>query len=244
MEEAEDVFGRIIYAHYKDEESAHAIEREDGYLDIFSSAQPYFREFDEWSELEKESIYYVDGKILDIGCGAGRHCLYLQQNGFDIVGIDSSPLAIKTCKLRGVKQAKILSIHDITKDIEKFDNICMFGANFGLFGNPSNAKRLLKIFYEITSDEGIIIASSNKPYPTTIQRHLNYHELNRSRGRMAGQITMRIRFQHYVSTWMDYLMVTQDEMKEILLDTGWKIQRILELEELSSFIAVIRKVNV
>ncbi|MCK4414566.1 MAG: class I SAM-dependent methyltransferase [Candidatus Eisenbacteria sp.] len=42
----------------------------------------------------------VRGRILDVGCGAGRSMLYLQQKGRAVTGIDISPLAIEVCRRR------------------------------------------------------------------------------------------------------------------------------------------------
>jgi len=33
--------------------------------------------------------------VLDLGCGAGRHCIYLAKNGFNVVGVDVSESALK-----------------------------------------------------------------------------------------------------------------------------------------------------
>jgi len=129
---------------------------------------------------------FVKGRVLDIGCGAGRHSLYLQRKGFDVLGIDISPLAIKVCKLRGLKKAKVMSIDDIGKfAADSFDTILMLGNNFGLFGSPGKAKKLLKKLYEITSLEALIIAESRDPYETDNPAHLEYHEFNRKKGKNA-----------------------------------------------------------
>jgi 2-polyprenyl-3-methyl-5-hydroxy-6-metoxy-1,4-benzoquinol methylase len=58
-------------------------------------------------------MVFVKGRVLDIGCGAGRHSLYLQNQGFQVLGIDNSPLAVKVAKLRGLKRVKVMSIEDI-----------------------------------------------------------------------------------------------------------------------------------
>ena len=33
--------------------------------------------------------------VLDLGCGAGRHCVYLAKNGFDVIGVDVSESALR-----------------------------------------------------------------------------------------------------------------------------------------------------
>jgi 2-polyprenyl-3-methyl-5-hydroxy-6-metoxy-1,4-benzoquinol methylase len=244
MNPDEDAFGKIIYSHYKGEESSHCIERDDGYIDVWESGAVYFREFNDWSESEKEAMYYVEGKILDIGCGAGRHSLYLQKNNHEILAIDNSPDAIKTSKLRGLKNAKVMSLHDINPDLGVFDTILMMGNNFGLCGNPHNAKRLLKIFYAITSENGTIIAATANPYNTDLEEHLNYHQLNRTRGRLGGQLIIRIRIKKIKSPWMELLLVSPEELEEILKDTGWKIKNILnDKDDNFHYIAILGKVT-
>lgn len=37
-------------------------------------------------------------KVLDLGCGTGRHIVYFAKRGFDVYGIDISPQAIKLTK--------------------------------------------------------------------------------------------------------------------------------------------------
>lgn len=37
-------------------------------------------------------------RVFDLGCGAGRHCIYLAKNGFDVVGVDASLSALKLAK--------------------------------------------------------------------------------------------------------------------------------------------------
>jgi SAM-dependent methyltransferase len=33
-------------------------------------------------------------RVVDLGCGSGRHTVFLAQRGFDVIGIDSSPAAL------------------------------------------------------------------------------------------------------------------------------------------------------
>jgi SAM-dependent methyltransferase len=225
----EDAFGQALFAQYNKRKSYEIIEREDGYVDC-TPCEFYFTEYSEWPSIEKEALDYVSGRVLDIGCGAGRHALYLQGKGFDITGIDISPLAIQVCKLRGLKKAMVMSIDETDFESNSFDTIIMMGNNFGLFGDFDKAHRLLNRFYDFTSDDALLIAQSSDPYQTENPEHLEYHEYNRKRGRLPGQIRFRIRFRKYATSYYDYLLVSQDEMKDIVNGTGWSIKSIIGSE--------------
>ena len=61
-----------------------------------------FRSFNEMPKLEKKALQLCKGKVLDVGCGAGSHSLYLQQQSKEVISIDISEKAIQACRLRGV----------------------------------------------------------------------------------------------------------------------------------------------
>jgi len=110
MKTEEDAYGQEIWAYYSGRDSFEIVERDDGYFDASNGPKAYFSEYEDWSLSEKKSLEFVKGRVLDIGCGAGRHSLYLQNKGFDVLGIDNSPLAIKVCKLRGLKKLKLCQL--------------------------------------------------------------------------------------------------------------------------------------
>lgn len=236
----EDAYGQEMWACYKGERASEIVERDDGYFDVSSGPSVYFSEYENWHTIERKAMEFVIGRVLDIGCGAGRHSLYLQKKGLDVLGIDNSPLAIRICKLRGLKKAKIMSIEDVNFKPNSFDTIIMMCNNFGLFGNFTKAKRLLKKFHNMASEDALIIADTRDPYKTDKLEHLEYHRLNKEKGRMGGQIRIRIRFRKYVGRWFDYLMVSKEEMKEILKGTGWKIKEFIDSDD-SEYIAIIEK---
>lgn len=149
---------------------------------------------------------------------------------------------IKVCKLRGLKKARVVSIEDVDFKPNSFDTIIMMGNNFGLFGSFRKARRLLKKFHKIASRSALIVAETRDPYKTDNPFHLEYHKFNIQRGRMGGQLRIRNRFRKYVGRWFDYLMVSQEEMKEILEGTGWKVKQFINSEE-ARYIAIIEKAS-
>ena len=220
----EDAFGRAVYDYFKGRGGFESVERDDGYFDKTDGLNCYFLDYKNWPRHVKKAIRYGQGKILDIGCGAGRHALYLQDKGFDVQGIDNSPLAIKVCKQRGLKKAKVISVTQLTRQMGTYDSIVMLGNNFGLLANPKRAKWLLKRFYKMTTPGARMIVETLDPYKTSDPDHLAYQKFNRARGRMSGQIRIRVRYKKYVTSWFDYLFVSKAEMQKILEGSGWKVK--------------------
>lgn len=243
MKISEDAYGQQLLAQYIGQSAtAEFIERDDYYLDTGSEAGMYFFEYKQWSPLERQAIERVQGRVLDVGCGAGRHSLHLQQKGFDVTAIDNSPGAIEVCKLRGLKKTIVRSIADVDLfDPNSFETILMLGNNFGLFGGAENAKSIFRKLFCLTSAKARIIAGTRDPYQTDSLEHLEYHEYNRQRGRMPGQIRMRVRYGKSVGAWFDYLFVSPEEMTEIVAETDWKIIEFIKSKEPNYFVVIEKK---
>lgn len=225
-----DAFGNHIMDCFNGKEEVfEIIERDDGLIDAAPVKERYFCDYKNWSQIEKKAIKYVRGRVLDIGCGAGRHSLYLQKRGFDVTGIDISPLAAKVCRLRGLKKVKVLSVDRIDKFAQKsFDSIIMFGNNFGLFQSPKKMTDLLKKFDRITTNKALIIAETTDPYKTKNPNHISYHKWNRRRGRIAGQLRIRIRYKKLTGPWFNYLFVSKKELSNLLKNSGWRIKKLID----------------
>ena len=224
-----DTFGKGLMAYYRGSKAPHSIHRDDGLVDEVSF-DTYFSEYESWPWYEKEALRYVKGKILDVGCGAGRHSLWLQKKGFEVSAIDISPMAVEVARLRGVKDCRVMSALELSFDPNSFDTVLLFGNNFGIAGNITNTKKMLRILYRITTKNGQIITTCRNPFATDKPIHLRYHELNRNRGRPAGQITIRIEYKGELSDWFELLMVSPQEIDGIVKAANWKIKKVFEGE--------------
>ncbi len=222
MKASQDAYGRQLLAQYEGgEPTAEIVERDDGYIDTGADPGAYFETYEDWAVEERRAMRFARGRVLDIGCGAGRHSLHLQEKGLDVTGIDNSPGAVKVCRLRGLKKVLVRSIAEIDRfKPASFDTVLMLGNNFGLLGSAAGAKRILKKLSRITSPQARIIAGTRNPYITTNPDHLRYHRLNRRRGHMPGQIRLRVRFGRAIGEWMDYLLVSPREMETLLRELG------------------------
>ena len=178
--------------------------------------------------IREHAAQHMRGRLLDIGCGAGRHALYLQSQQHEVLGIDISPLALQVCKRRGMSNGQQFSVTKASSKLGVFDTILMLGNNFGLFSNRKRAAWLLRRFYLMTPPDGVIIAQSTNPYLTEDPIHLAYHQINRRRGRMSGQLRIRVRYRNIKDPWFDYLLVSLREMEKILHGTGWRIGEVFD----------------
>lgn len=234
-----------MLSYYNKDPSFEVFERDDGFLNAVVGADEYFSKYKEWGRHEREAIRYARGTCLDVGCGAGRVTLYLQSKGLDVTGIDTSPLAIKVCKLRGVKKARVMQIEEVMRfGRKRFDTIVLFGIGFNLLQNAGKARRILNVLYRITTAGGVIIAESRDPYITTNPVHFAYHRRNLKAGRLPGQLREKIRFMQYSSGWVDILFASKKEVRAILKGTGWTVKRFIDSKDYKKggrFMIIIQK---
>ena len=50
-----------------------------------------------------------------------------------------------------------------------------------------------------------------------------YHPWNQAGGRLAGQVKMRVRYKKWATQWVDLLMLSQEELGEIIEGQDWEI---------------------
>lgn len=122
---------------------------------------PYlFRTFEEMPIIEQKALQMAYGTILDIGCGAGSHSLYLQNTLHKIVtAVDISPNAIKACKLRGIKDARHLNIMELSN--EKFDTILLLMNGAGMCGKLKFLGDFLSKIKELLNPDGQVLLDSS-----------------------------------------------------------------------------------
>jgi SAM-dependent methyltransferase len=224
-----DAFGQMLV----DGADAEIVERDDGYIETVRLG--YFAPVRRWAAVERRALRFVRGRVLDVGVGAGRVALELQARGRAVVAIDVSPGAVRTARDRGVRDVRLLAFENVDASLGAFDTVVMYGNNFGLFGSRSKARRML---HRLRPFVGRIVAASNDPYGTEDPGHLAYHERNRRRGRMPGQLRLRVRYRDLAGPWFDYLIVAPEEMTEIVDGTGWEVHRFVR-DAGSYYVAVL-----
>ncbi len=239
MGDIKDTFGKALFAYYNGCSSSYLIERDDGLAESLD-VREYFIGYDEWPSYEREAALEAKGLVLDVGCGAGRVALWLQSRALEVVAIDVSPLALKVAELRGVRDCRLMDVRNLSFPKGYFDTVIMYGNNLGIGGDIPHTQHVLRSLYNITKEDGIVIASTRDPLNTENPAHLAYHERNRKRGRPPGLVRIRIGFQEEFDDWFELLMLSEDQLNEVLGPTGWTLNRTYKSEG-ANYIALLTK---
>ncbi len=119
-----------------------------------------FRAYAEMPKMEQKALQLARGRVLDVGCGAGSHSLYLQnERNLDVTSVDISPSAIEACKLRGIKKAVAMDVMQMEN--EKFDTILLLMNGAGMCGKLSKISLFLQKLKSLLNEGGQILLDSS-----------------------------------------------------------------------------------
>lgn len=119
-----------------------------------------FRTYKEMPKIENKALDLAKGHVLDVGCGAGSHSLYLQnEKNLNVTSVDISPNAIEACRLRGLNDARTLNIMNL--DGEKFDTILLLMNGTGIFEKLSKISDYLQKLKSLLNEGGQILIDSS-----------------------------------------------------------------------------------
>lgn len=227
LSDEEDAFGALLLDHLAGGAGEVFLDRDDGETGPGMGPEWFFAEPEDWPEAERQVFDQAWGRVLDVGAGAGRHSLEAQRRGSTVVAIDISPGAIETCRGRGVLDARLLPLAVVDEGLGVFDTVLMMCGNFGFFGDAEATVAGLRRLHALTSSGGRIVLDSVDPYVDSDDADLAYQARNRERGRLPGQVTIRIRYGERATPWFDLLLVSPAELAELAEESGWRVEQIV-----------------
>lgn len=159
-----DVFGKAISAYFHDQDETDIIVHSPDFDDDTIPVPLLFRTYKEMPLLEKEALKKTKGKVLDVGCGAGSHTLYLQQEKkLEVTGIDISTGAIEICKLRGCKNVRVQDYFELEN--EKYHTLLFLMNGTGIIEKLANLDYFFDHSRKLLEKDGqILIDSSDLSY--------------------------------------------------------------------------------
>ena len=98
-----------------------------------------------------------NAKVLDLACGKGRHSIYLNQLGFDVLGADLSANSIAEAS-KNTNETLHFKVHDMREPFEeKYDAIFNLFTSFGYFESDEDNLTTLKAIKESLSEYGFAV---------------------------------------------------------------------------------------
>lgn len=103
-------------------------------------------------------------RVLDVGCGPGRHALELARRGCRVHGVDLSPefvaLARTAAEAEGVAATfEVLDVRDLDVDGDYDAVVCLCQGGFGLLGGDDEAEVLGRIARSVRPGGGVVVSA-------------------------------------------------------------------------------------
>jgi SAM-dependent methyltransferase len=222
-----DLFGKAILDYQtnnspEDLITATSISEEDE-----MSVAYLFRTYNEMPKIEKKALTLVKGTTLDVGCGAGSHSLYLQNElHIAVKAIDISENAIEACRLRGLQNVKVQDILELSE--EKFDTILLLMNGTGIFGTLQKTSVYLQKLKHLLHPNGqILIDSSDIIY---------MFDDDEDGGKWIpgdgyyGELTFKVRYKNESEEEFPWLYLDYNTLQNAAFANGLNCELILEGE--------------
>ena len=196
--------------------------------------------------IEKICHLKKGAKILDLGCGWGRHSIELAKRDYEVVELEINPSYIEEAERRADSAG--VKVQFLKKDMrriifkEEFDTIILLWNSFGYFSDKEN-EELIKSIYKALKKEGyFVLEIINRDW---LLRHFtpkNWQKLNDiyiledrkfvlDESRVKGKITY-IQGEKRMKRTTNFRFYSYHEIRAILKSTGFrKIQGYGLLEE-------------
>ncbi|MCH2224799.1 MAG: class I SAM-dependent methyltransferase [Crocinitomicaceae bacterium] len=182
-----------------------------------------FRAFKEMPTIEQKAIEICQGRVIDIGAGAGIHAEELQYRGHEVVCIDTSPKSTEHLLKNGFNAINENFFDTTQKD---FDTVLMMMNGIGIAGNLDNLERtLLKAKAMLTPNGKIICDSSDVKFLYQDDDGSMWVDLNTT---YYGNFKFQMEYKEHISEWFDWLYVDFDTLKSRAKKVGLIASKIHE----------------
>lgn len=175
----------------------------------------FFRSESEFPDQELIALALCDGKVLDIGAGAGSHALYLQERNMNVSALEVSKNACKIMKLRGVKSVIEGDIFSYSK--EKYDTLLFLMNGIGLAESIDGLKKLLTHCKSLLNPGGQLLFDSSDIayyYNDGIEKPDHYY----------GEIKFQYEYKGQMGKPFGWIYIDQKELIKIGNENGWVVQ--------------------
>jgi len=219
-----DPFGRAIRDHYRGERDAPLIQRDGAEALEHPIEQFYFEEFTPDAPAGKWLQSWVNGPLLDLGAGVGKHVLYFQDL-FEAIGVEVSQHLVETMRERGVNDARqgdMFRLRD-TFDPDRFSAIIALGTQLGLAKSMVGLRQFLGDLAFVTTLGGTAVLDCYDPECEATADLVGYR--SDSTPGLAYRV-MHFEYQGEVSETLLFQLFSPERVRKATIGTGWDVAEV------------------
>ncbi|MGH2622890.1 MAG: class I SAM-dependent methyltransferase [Sphingobacterium sp.] len=216
-----DVYGEALYDYFQHNDLTTPLLLHSSYGDLEEMpVDIFFRDTEDISELEYIALALCEGRVLDVGAGAGAHALYLQEKKFEVDAIEISETACNIMKKRGVQSV----IHGdfFQYNAKKYDTLLFLMNGIGLVGTLAGFRDLLQHTKTLLSEKGQLLFDSSDISYLYQEYHIplpTYY---------LGEINFQYEYKKNKGKPFKWLYIDQKTLINIAHEEGWVVQILFE----------------
>jgi len=216
-----DVYGEALYDYHFLQTLKEPLLLHSSYGDIEEMPiDVFFRDEEEFPELEHIALALCDGHVLDVGAGVGSHALLLQKKGFRVDALEQSDIACKIMQNRGVQNIICDDFFKLKNG--NYDTLLFLMNGIGLSGSVSGLRKLLAHAKSLLSPIGqLLFDSSDIAYlyeEYRIPKPEHY----------LGEIDFQYEYKGSMGEKFKWLYIDQQELIRVAREENWVVQILFE----------------
>ncbi len=192
-----------------------------------------------------------DGRVLDLGCGIGRHSVPLAKRGYTIVGVDLSPAYVKGAReyasIEAVADSTSFHVGDVRRIAsvlegqDPFDSTINMWTSLGYYGEAVDRDVLRQVaglttvdgllLVEMASRDGILRVFQTRGWEAAgdvVQ--LETRRFDSDRSYMVDEWTFYRRegedLRFLAREVVDHRLYAPEELRELAESAGWIVERV------------------
>jgi hypothetical protein len=216
-----DAFGRAVADQFHGDREEPLLQRDGAEVLEHPIEEFYFGEFSAETEGGEWLAGRLDGPLLDMGAGAGKHALYFQEH-HETVAIEPSDSLVELMRERGVedaRQADMFALRE-TFDRDRFQSALAFGTQLGLAGSMDGLRRFLGDLAAVTRPDANAVLDSYDPETAGTGELLGYRA-DPTPG-LAFRV-MTFEYEDEADEILLFRLFSPDRLAEATIGTAWKL---------------------
>lgn len=184
----------------------------------------YFRDYEDFSNIDELGLSACQGRTLDIGAGAGALTLFLQAMGLEATGIDIAAGAVEAMQEMGVEDARQTDFFSFSG--EKYDTLLCMMNGIGFVDSPEGFKKFLKHAETLLNPGGQVIMDSSD-----LRKSEDMEDLRSAPEDYFGRVWFQMEYKGQKAEPYHWLYLDPEMMAELCAECGWESEVLIEAAE-------------